>query len=200
MQHTPRSGHQCDREKAATPTHHERKGQRKPRGRRSRGRVPAGGHAPLTATAQLSTACCDMLRRPCGNETLRPCRESRARGAYSVHVSASAPDKLVAPVSGRPAGKRSAGCQQDGSHALKRPMTAQAAEPLDTVHTGSAATSCSRIQSRAYPGGCMQRAPVKGASPSRSLRHQLTSHASPEDSASPVFRRVTGRDNGASAR
>ncbi len=44
------------------------------------------------------------------------------------------------------------------------------------------------------PGGRMHRAPVKGALPNRSLRHRLTSHASPEDSASPVFRRVTGRD------
>jgi hypothetical protein len=41
-----------------------------------------------------------------------------------VHASATLPDPLDAAVSGRPVRTRSACCQQDGSHALKRPMTA----------------------------------------------------------------------------
>jgi hypothetical protein len=131
MQHTPRSGHQCNpgrlrrRRKAATPTHHGAKVNV------NRAAGAAAGEsrrrcASLAATAQLSTACCDMLRRPCGNETLRPCRESRARGAFSVHASASAPDPLDAPVSGRPVRIRIAGCQQDCSQGRGRPMPAGA--------------------------------------------------------------------------
>jgi hypothetical protein len=121
MQHTPRNEHQCDRGKAATPTRHGAQvnvnraaGAGAGESRRRR--------ASRAATAHLSTACCDG-RADCGNETLRPRRESRA---YSVHASASAPDPLDAPVSGRPVRTRIASCQQDCSHERGRPMPAGA--------------------------------------------------------------------------
>jgi hypothetical protein len=150
MQHTTRNGHQCDRGKAATPTHRGAKvNVCLPRGRRSRGRVPAHTCFPRshsTLEHSMSWHAATAMPTAALRTYAHVGRVARAARTRCTSASGPARDALFAPAA--LVASRIVRASESGQCRLEHSYS---------VRTGRAATSCSRIQSRANPGNGMLR-------------------------------------------